>query len=380
MKINGGRVSAHLDTGAQITCVALSCAQRLGLPITPSSQQACGFDGQVVKSVGQVRGATVEVVGRGPVRCNLVVFELSSGTELLLGQDLYPRLGIGVAGIPTSFPGDVRPANDEFVCSPRPKAEIPPSPEEAAALDAAIASALARNLATAGGMCSHPQALVDIDTGSSSPVNIRQYPIPRKYREEVAAQVQKWKAQGVVVSAPKGCRWNSPLLCVPKKDADGNKTNVRVCLDPRPINDLFPSDGYTVPLISDVLEELAGCEMFSSLDLEWSYHQFPISAADQQKTAFTFGDEHLMFVGAPFGLKHLPSAFQRVSADVLRGSGKTYVDDVAIATPGGESLALRHGEQVVQALDRLTEFKLTVNRDKCFFGYRALRILGNLVS
>ena len=70
---------------------------------------------------------------------------------------------------------------------------------------------------------------------------------------------------------------------------------------------------------SDLLDDLAGADIFSTLVLEESYHQFPIAPEDQQKTAFTFQGEHLMFTRCPFGLKPLTSIFQRGLADALRG-------------------------------------------------------------
>jgi hypothetical protein len=59
--------------------------------------------------------------------------------------------------------------------------------------------------------------------------------------------------------APTGCRFNSPLLAVSKKDEHGRMTGTRVCLDIRKLIDyLVEDDRFPIPHIPDMLSTLAG--------------------------------------------------------------------------------------------------------------------------
>jgi hypothetical protein len=53
---------------------------------------------------------------------------------------------------------------------------------------------------------------------------------------------------------------------------------------------------------------------------------------DQIKTSFTWFGKHYKFVGTPFGLKHVPSVFQKVMGKLFADLNHVfvYVDDIII--------------------------------------------------
>jgi hypothetical protein len=197
--------------------------------------------------------------------------------------------------------------------------------------------------------------------------------------DAVRTQVQSWLDRGIVGPAPAGCLWNSPLLAVPKKDADGKFSKVRVCLDPRALNAILANgDNFEVPKVDDLIESLAGAAVFSTLDLKDSYHQFPIHPDHCAKTAFTFAGRQYMFLRTPFGLRHITSVFQRVMSIVLQNLhfALSYVDDIVIFS---NSIEL-HSLHVVEVVDRLTTAGLILNPDKCCFGKLRITLLGRVIS
>ncbi|KAG1223989.1 hypothetical protein G6F67_009571 [Rhizopus microsporus] len=92
--------------------------------------------------------------------------------------------------------------------------------------------------------------------------------------------VKTWLENGVIIRAPPS-PWNSPITFAPKKDANGNPTDYRPCIDPRKINALLESDNYPLPLIDDIFHDLAGSTIFTSLDLKSAFHRLPIRKSDQ---------------------------------------------------------------------------------------------------
>ena len=64
--------------------------------------------------------------------------------------------------------------------------------------------------------------------------------------------------------------WNSPIWIVPKKlDASANKNGV---VDYRKINEKTIDNRYPLPNTLNILEKLARCQYFTTLDLASCFH------------------------------------------------------------------------------------------------------------
>ena len=227
--------------------------------------------------------------------------------------------------------------------------------------------------------CSHKAAVVYIDTGDAVPVYTRPYRIPFHMQTETDVTFQRLWKSGVIVEAPPGCRWMNSLLAVPKKDGQGGTTKVRVTIDFRRLNSVMKSDDrFEIPLIEDIIERLGGSRIFSSIDLIDSYHQFTIHPAHRPKTAFMYRNKQYMFVGAPMGLRHISSVFQRVMSTLLGHLDyvAVYIDDIIIHSKTNEE----HKVHVAEVIRILTLNKLRINFDKSVFGAKSISVLGRTIS
>jgi hypothetical protein len=87
---------------------------------------------------------------------------------------------------------------------------------------------------------------------------------------------------------------------------------LRVCIDFRRLNALTIGDAYPIPRIDQLLEQLAGASVFSTLDLSSGYLQVPLHPSSTKYTAFSDGYELYEFTVMPFGLTTAPLTFQRI--------------------------------------------------------------------
>ena len=83
--------------------------------------------------------------------------------------------------------------------------------------------------------CTLPEAVIKLDTQPNIVSHRRQYPLPIVLQDMLDKQLEKWLKEGTIVKAPVGTQWNSPITFAVKKDAQGNPTAKRPCLDPRHI-------------------------------------------------------------------------------------------------------------------------------------------------
>ena len=128
---------------------------------------------------------------------------------------------------------------------------------------------------------------------------------------------------------PSKSPWSSSIVLVKKKSGE-----TRFCIDYRQVNAKTKKNSFPIPRIDDSLDELAGCEHFSTLDLKSGYRQIPMDEASREATAFTSHVGLFEFNVMPMGLCNSAASFQRLMRIVLHGvewkGVLAYLDDVIV--------------------------------------------------
>ena len=80
-------------------------------------------------------------------------------------------------------------------------------------------------------------------------------------------------------------------------------------MDYRGLNIVTVKNRHPLPLITETLDRLYGCKVFTKLDLKDAYYRLCIKAGDEWKTAFRTYYSHFEYLVIPFGLANAPVTF-----------------------------------------------------------------------
>nr|GEX22329.1 reverse transcriptase domain-containing protein [Tanacetum cinerariifolium] len=154
--------------------------------------------------------------------------------------------------------------------------------------------------------------------------------------------------------------WVSPIHCVPKKGGmtvvanENNEliltrlvTGWRVCIDYRKLNDATRKDHFPLPFMDQMLERLAGNELYCFLDGFSGYFQIPIDPQDQEKTTFTWNFRTM----------------------------EVFMDDFSVFGDSFSSCLTN----LDKMLERWEETNLVLNWEKCHFMCRECIVLGHKI-
>ena len=209
-----------------------------------------------------------------------------------------------------------------------------------------------------------------IDIGEAPPKKQRYYPMSPYVLEEVNKEIDRMLALDVIEEA---CfsPWNNPLVAVKKKTG-----KYRVCLDARYLNSIMVNEGYPIPQIAAIMNNLSGCKYISTIDLKDAFWQLPLHKASRPLTAFTVPSRgHFQFKVVPFGLCTASQALSRVMTHLFADMEPFvfhYLDDLVICSRTFQE----HLSILEEVARRLNSANLTISTEKSCFCRREIKYLG----
>ena len=218
-----------------------------------------------------------------------------------------------------------------------------------------------------------------IIAGVLYPIITRGPPVKTRVRRLSPEQLSFVKKEiGALLDAgvliPSSSPFASAIHIVPKKQPG----QFRMVGDYRALNNITQPDRYPLPFISDVMDSLKGCIVFSKFDCLKGYHQISVNPKDRHKTVIITPIGFFEYTTMSFGLGNSGNTFQRFIDEVHIGLDFcfAYVDNILVASHSLEE----HEIHLNILMNRFKTFGLTLHKDKCQIAVPEVNFLGHVIN
>ena len=209
-----------------------------------------------------------------------------------------------------------------------------------------------------------------IQLHDNQPHKLRPLRQPQAMKESIETSVKKLLDAGII--RPSTSSWVSPCFLVRKREG-----GYRFVVDYRRLNAKTVADCFPIPLVNDILDELSGCQFYSTLDLKCGFWQVSLEESSKPLTAFQVGNSLYEFNVMAMGLRNAPATFQRLLQTLFSGMNiLPYVDDIIVASRSFSD----HIQSLRNVFQQLRSANLKLNPAKCKFAEPSVVYLGHLIS
>lgn len=217
----------------------------------------------------------------------------------------------------------------------------------------------------------------ELDT-SVQPVQCAPRNVPVALKDAVKAQLDKYEADGHITPVSEPTDWISNMVIVKKPD------KLRLCIDPKHLNQALRRSHYLMPTLDDVLHKLPKARVFTLVDARDAFLQCKLDEQSSYMTTFWTPWGRKRWLKLPFGVSVAPEVYQRKQHELLEGLDgvEPIADDVLVVGCGdSEEAANRdHDVKLVALLDRCRQVKLRLSVKKFQFKVPEVRFHGHILS
>ncbi|CAB4035824.1 Hypothetical predicted protein, partial [Paramuricea clavata] len=146
----------------------------------------------------------------------------------------------------------------------------------------------------------------------------------------------------------------------------------------REANQAVKREKHLMPTIDDLVADLNGAAVFTTLDLSSGYHQLELAEESRHITTFSTHLGLRRYKRLLFGINAASEIFQNTIEELLTGlpGCKNISDDIIVF---GKDQAT-HDANLRQVLERLKSHNLRLNKEKCHFSKSEAMFYGHIFS
>ena len=171
---------------------------------------------------------------------------------------------------------------------------------------------------------------------------------PDSTEEKFKAELDRLENLGVLAKIDEPTAWVSSVVIATKKSGA-----LRICIDPRPLNQAFKRETHQLPILDDLMPELARAKIFLTVDLTAGYWLCVLDDESSPLTTFATPFGRYWWKRLPFGLSASSEIFQKRVSQAIEGLEGilNITDDILVYGVGDtEDEARRDHDSKLEAL------------------------------
>ena len=203
--------------------------------------------------------------------------------------------------------------------------------------------------------------------------------IPIALENDVIKSIKDLVDRKILIPVEKPTKWVSQMAAVRKPNGD-----IRICIDPQPLNVALQREHYRLPTFDDVLPKLLNAKVFSKVDVKEAFWHIKLDEYSSILTTMITPIGRFRWARLPFGLKVSSEIFQKRLHQALSDlDGVICVaDDIVVFGSGNneEEAEKNHEENLKQLLARCSKAKIKLNKAKMHLKQDEIEFLGHKLS
>ena len=196
--------------------------------------------------------------------------------------------------------------------------------------------------------------------------------VPAALRVKVKEELDRMQQIGVIEPVEQPTPWVSSMVTIVKPN------KLRICIDPRRLNEAVQREHYPLLTVEEVVSRLTGAKYFSTFDAASGFWQIPLDEASSQLTTFNTPFGRYKFKRLPFGISSAPEVFQRIMHQMFdRIDGCAIIMDDILVWGATEE---EHDERIVRVLNRAREINLKLKKEKTKIKCKTVDYMGHKIT
>ncbi|XP_008179138.1 uncharacterized protein K02A2.6-like [Acyrthosiphon pisum] len=169
--------------------------------------------------------------------------------------------------------------------------------------------------------------------------------IPFSLEEPLKKELNKLCDLQIIEKVEEFTEWVHPIVIAKKPNGA-----IRICLDPQNLNKVIQREYFQIPTVEEILKQLAGAKVFSTLDANQGFYQIKLTNESSKMCTFSTPMGRYRFLRMPFGISSAPEIFHKKFKQTFEGleGVDTYIDDIIVYGKNKEE----HDERLRKVLQR----------------------------
>ena len=203
--------------------------------------------------------------------------------------------------------------------------------------------------------------------------------VPTSLKEKLRKELDRLQKLEVIAPIDEPTPWVSSLAVAVKKSGE-----LRICIDPRPLNTALKRERYQLPVLEEILPELSKAKVFSTVDLKSGYWHCVLAPESSVLTTSATPYGRYRWIRLPFGLSASSEIFQKHLTHALESLPDILciADDILIYGTGetDEEATANHDRSLRDLLQRCKNRGIVLNPDKMKLRMSEVNFMGHLLT